>query len=213
LTTFVYISNLNNNSTILLGENELGKVTLEGPYGNPNSTNKIAVIVGVHPLEFKSHQSLLKYVKKYSNSLNNRYYIYIVDVAKNKEDFDKSRDNGQLLAQEFLVPDIVKKNYSMAIDFHGHRAVYVEDNFIISPLNDNKSTEIAKDIIKNISGLELLNFVPATDGHPTSPNYVSIPILKSGIPSLIYETNIYQSQTIIDKFMLQFLLNLDKINF
>ncbi|MDR3063226.1 MAG: hypothetical protein LBU40_03690 [Methanobrevibacter sp.] len=213
MTTFVYISNLNNNSTILLGENELGKVTLEGPYGNPNSTNKIAVIVGVHPLEFKSHQSLLKYVKKYSNSLNNRYYIYIVDVAKNKEDFDKSRDNGQLLAQEFLVPDIVKKNYSMAIDFHGHRAVYVEDNFIISPLNDNKSTEIAKDIIKNISGLELLNFVPATDGHPTSPNYVSIPILKSGIPSLIYETNIYQSQTIIDKFMLQFLLNLDKINF
>ncbi|KZX13097.1 hypothetical protein [Methanobrevibacter curvatus] len=213
MITFICISNLNNNSTILLGENESGKVTLEGPYGNPNSTNKIAVIIGVHPLEFKSHQSLLKYIKKYSNSLNSSYYVYIVDVTKNNEDFDKSRDNGQLLAQKFVVPDIMKKNYSITIDFHGHRAFYVEDNFIISPLNDNKSTEIAKDIVKNINGFELLNFVPATDDHPTSPEYVSIPILKSGIPSLIYETNIYQSQTIIDKFMLQFILNLDKINF
>lgn len=196
-----------------LGKNELGSVTLEGPYGNPNSTNRIAIIVGVHPFEYKSHNSFIKYLKKYNNSLNNSYYVYIVNVTKDKDDFDNSRMNGQLLAQKFVVPDINSKNYSFCVDIHGHRDQYVLNNSIVSPLNDEESLKIAKEITSKTTGIGILNYVPATDGHPTSPNYVSIPILKNGTPTIIYETSIYQSQDIIDKYMEEFLLSLDSIRF
>jgi hypothetical protein len=196
-----------------IGSDELGSVTLEGPYGNPNSTNKIAIIVGVHPFEFKSHNSFLKYLKKYNNSLNNSYYVYIVDVTQDKDDFDKSRMNGQLLAQKFAVPDINSKNYTFCVDVHGHRDQYVLNNAIVAPLNDEESTRIGKEIIRKTPSVGILNYVPASDGHPTSPDYVSIPILKNGTPTIIYETSIYQSQDIIDKYMEEFLLSLDSMRF
>ena len=210
-------NNSSNNSetsvkTQILGTDELGSVTLEGPYGNPDSTNKIAVIVGVHPFEFKSHDSFLKYLKQYDNSLNNSYYVYIVNVAQDRDDFDKSRMNGQLIAQKFAVPDITSKNYSFCVDVHGHRAQYALNNAIVAPLNDRESIAIGKEIIKT-TGLGILNYAPATDGHPTSPNYISIPILNSGTPTIIYETSIYQSQDIIDKYMEEFLLSLDGVRF
>jgi len=207
-------NNQSNNSfkTRNLGENELGGVTMEGPYGNPDSPNKIAVIVGVHPFEFKSHDSFLKYLKTYNNSLNNSYYVYIVDVTKDRDDFDKSRMNGQLIAQKFAVPDITRGNYSFCVDIHGHRAQYVLNNCIVAPLNDGESLAIGKEIIKT-TGVGILNYAPASDGLPTSPQYVSIPILNSGIPIIIYETSIYQSQDIIDKYMEEFLLGLDGVRF
>jgi len=196
-----------------IGQDELGSVTLEGPYGNPNSTNKIAIIVGVHPFEFKAHNSFLKYLKKYNNSLNNSYYVYIVDVTQDKDDFDNSRMNGQLLAQKFAVPDINSKNYSFCVDVHGNRDQYALNNSIIAPLNDEESLRIGKEITSKTTGVGILNFVPTTDGHPTSPNYVSIPILKNGTPTIIYETSIYQSPNIIDKYMEEFLLSLDSLRF
>jgi hypothetical protein len=213
-----YNSNSNNYSntnfqTKTLGTDELGSVKLEGPYGNPNSTNKIAIIVGVHPYEFKSHNSFLKYLKKYNNSLNNSYYVYIVNVTQDKDDFDKSRMNGQLVAEKFAVPDINSKNYSFCVDVHGNRDQYALNNSITSPLDDEASLEIGKEITSKTTGVGLLNFVPASDGHPTSPNYVSIPILTNGTPNIIYETSIYQSEDIIDKYMEEFLLGLDTIRF
>lgn len=197
----------------IIGTDELGSVRLEGPYGNPDSANKIAIIVGVHPFEFKSHNSFLKYLKEYNNSLNNSYYVYIVNVTQDKDDFDKSRMNGQLVAQKFAVPDITSKNYSFCVDVHGHRNQYALNNAIVAPLNDAESLKIAKEIAGKTTGVGILNYVPATDGHPTSPNYISIPILENGTPTIIYETSIYQSQDIIDKYMEEFLLGLDGIRF
>lgn len=208
ISSFIIIIDINYYSDVL-GETELGKVSLEGPYGNPNSDNKIAIIVGVHPLEFKSHNSLLKYLRENSSSLNNSYYVYVVNVTKDKNDFDKGRMNGQLLARDYVVPDIISKNYSLSIDFHGNRGVYTENNFIIVPLNDNESKIIGNEIIKNISGMKILNFVAAEDGHPTSPDYVSIPILKNGTPSLIYENYLNESDAVTNKLLSEFLISLD----
>jgi len=41
----------------------------------------------------------------------------------------------------------------------------------------------------------------------------SIPILENGTPTIIYETFIYQSHDIIDKYMEEFLLSLDSVRF
>ncbi len=214
ISSYIFsIDSENNLSSKVIGETQLGTVSLEGPYGNPNSKNKIAIIIGVHPLEYQCHNSLLKNLKKYSNSLNNSYYVYTINVTKDSSNFDKGRINGQILARDYVVPDINNKKYNFVVDFHGNRGVYEKYNFIIAPLNDKESEKIGQKIIKNIPGMSMLKFVPANDGHPTSPDFVSIPILKNGTPNLIYETYINESTNLTDKYTSEFLINLDNIRF
>ena len=204
---------INNSNSETLGTNNLGTVSIEGPFGNINSSDKIAFIIGVHPLESNSHLSLLNYIRNNDKILNKSYYIYIINVTKDKNDFDKGRMNGQLLARDYVVPDINKKNYDFVIDIHSHRGVYAEKNFIISPLNDILSEKIGLNIIRNIEGMEVLKYIPADDESPTSPDYVSIPILKNGTPTIIYETFLNESETTTNTFMEKFINNLDKIKF
>ena len=206
-----------NHSTIAkaknLGINSLGSAYLEGPYGNINSSDKIAFIVGVHPLESNSHISLLSYLRNNSKNLNKSYYIYIINVTKDKDDFDKGRMNGQLLGRDYVVPDINSKNYTFVVDIHSHRDAYIESNFIISPLNDLESKKIGSSIIKSIEDMKILKYIPADDGHPTSPEYISIPILKNGTPNIIYETSLNEEKNVTDYFIKNFIENLDKVDF
>jgi hypothetical protein len=214
---FFVISNQNDINNhypkTVLASNNLGNVTIEGPYGNKSSNVKIAFIIGVHPLESNSHEALLKIIRNKSKSLNHSYYIYIVNVTKDKNDFDKGRLNGQLLARDHVVPHIIKNNYTFVVDIHSHRHDYVEDNFIISPMNDEKSKEIGLKIINGIKGLHLLKFEPATDNSPSSPDYVTIPIIKNGTSSIIYETLIDEPNNITLSYLTQFIENLDNLNF
>jgi hypothetical protein len=197
----------------ILTSNSLGNVILEGPYGNKSSNEKIALIIGVHPLESNSHNALLNLIKNKSKSLNHCYYIYIINVTKDKNDFDKGRLNGQILAKYFVVPDIIESNYTFVVDIHSHRSDYIEDNFIVSPINDKKSEEIGYNIIKGIKGMHILKFEPATDNSPSSPEYVTIPIIKNGTPSIIYETLINEPTNTTYSYLSQFIDNLDSLNF
>ena len=199
------------NDDNLIANTTLGNAYLHGPYGNVNASNKIAIIVGVHPLENNSHSAVVNFLEKMNQSLNNSYYIYMVNVTKDSGDFDKSRLNGQIIARDHVVPDINRKNYVLVVDFHAHRGVYEENHFILSPLNDNTSKSIGLNIIKNIDELNFLNFTPEDDGHPTSPNYVTIPIINNGTPALIYETPIDEPNNLTYGLIGKFILNLDNI--
>ncbi|MDR0911630.1 MAG: hypothetical protein LBM96_03395 [Methanobrevibacter sp.] len=210
IISFIGLNEDNVNSK-LLNENSLGSVYLYGPYGNVDSTNKIAFIIGVHPLENNSHRAVLNVLNDKNRVLNNSYYVYFVNVTKDSGNFDKSRLNGQLLAQEFIVPDIISKNYSMVVDFHSNRGVYVEETFLLAPLNEKESFDIGNNIVKDLNNFKMLKFVPATDGHPTSPDYVSIPILKNGTNSLIFETIIKQSDNKTYNLVNSFILKLDEV--
>ena len=42
----------------LIGENDLGSVYIHGPFGNVDSEIRIAYVIGMHPLESKSHRAL-----------------------------------------------------------------------------------------------------------------------------------------------------------
>lgn len=201
---------------ILSNNNEtLGTVKLEGPYGNISSHNKIAFITGVHPLESNSHEAMLNLIrsKKNDTSLHNAYYIYIINVTEDRDDFAKGRMNGQLLGEKYVVPHVNQQNYSFVVDIHSHRDVYVEYNFIIAPLNDPESVHIGLEIINNITNMSLLKFVPESDGQPTSPDFISIPILKNGTPTLIYETYLNETSDTTLRFLTEFLENLDNIDF
>ena len=201
--------------TLSNNDDELGTVKIEGPYGNLSSPNRIAFIIGTHPLEYNSHEALVNLIRsnKSNSNIQNAYYIYIINVTKDRTDFAKGRMNGQLLGEKYVVPHINEQNYSFVVDVHSHRGVYEEYNFIIAPLNDAESVNIGLMIINNISNMSLLKFVPEEDGNPTSPDFISIPILKNGTPTLIYETYLNETNDATLKFITEFFQNLDNIDF
>jgi hypothetical protein len=201
------------NNIEILANNELGNVSVERNYGNSKSPIKIAIIVGVHPLEFNSHNAIIKQIKLKNKSLSYSYDVYIINVTKDRNDFDKGRMNGQILAKNFVTPLITSRNYTFAVDIHSHRGVYVANNFLVAPLNNKRSKTIATSIANDIDGLDILDFVPANDGSPTSPDYVTIPIINNGTPAIIYETYLNESNTVVNKLMSLFIEKLDNYQF
>lgn len=169
--------------SVSLGATEYGSVEKLGPYGNNSSQVKIAYIVGVHPLEFKAHQALTQSLINDSNSLQYGYYIYQVNVTKDQDDYDKGRMNGQLLANKYVVNDIAKNDFDLAIDVHSNRGNWKENRFIFAPVSGSASESYAKEIKNNLSWLTY--YVPP---NPTSTHYVTGPLIKAGVPAVIYET-------------------------
>ncbi len=197
-----------NTNEKLLGSNELGKVTVEGPYGNINSPTKIAIITGVHPLESNSHKAIYETIKSNDKSLNYCYYIYKINVTKDAADYDKGRMNGQLLANQFVVPNIISQNYALAIDIHSNRGNEKEIRFVFAPSEDQNSKVFANKILKKFSDLVYYN--PKSQ---TSPKYVTIPLIKAGIPSIVYETYLYDPFETTKGYAKNFIYAVDNIKF
>ena len=105
--------------------------------------------------------------------------------------YSKSRMNGQLLAQKFVVPDVPKENPLLVVDNHenhGKNSGYAYYRFLY-PISNNEITNIyANQIIINMPCLRI--YYPP---NPTSTKYVTVPIANKGIPTIIYETYIYDS--------------------
>ena len=132
---------LNTNSTNVevLGSTSFGNVIKEGPFGNTNSKVTIAYIVGVHPLESDAHQAMVDSITEHNTTLKYCYYIYRVNVTENVDNYNIGRMNGQLLANKFVVPDIEKQNFQLAVDVHSNVGNWAETRFLFSPVNRNSS--------------------------------------------------------------------------
>jgi len=170
-----------------IGTTSYGNVVVSGPYGNLMSSVKIAYIVGVHPIEWASHQAIMEAIEAYDNSLAHCYYIYKVSVTKDASNYEKGRMNGQLLANMFAVPEIKVKKYNMAIDIHSNVGNWAQTRFVFSPISGGSSEFLAW-VIKNRIGW-LSYFSPPSQ---TSPQYVTIPLIQGGIPAILYETYTYE---------------------
>lgn len=179
-----YNNEINENSKYekkVIGETSYGSVKKLGPYGDPNSSVKIAYIIGVHPLESNVHNIFLESLINKSN-LKYEYYIYKINVSQNTEDYEKGRMNGQLLAKEYVVDDVVKNNFDLAIDIHSNEGNWEENQFIFAPSEQGKAKDIATEITNKISWLSYYD-----PPNPTSPFYLTIPLIEKEIPSVIYE--------------------------
>ena len=179
-------------SSTLLGKNSLGYVLKLTGFGT--GTNKVAVIVGVHPLEVQAHIAMLNAIMALSKKLNNVQITVYDVVVKNGADYSTGRAAGQDLASEFVVPNI-GTYYKMVMHCHGNKGVGSSysgyPNFVFAPLQNTGSLAIAsKLIISNITKGDLKYHFLA-DG--TSPQYVTIPIAKKGIPTIVYEQYINQA--------------------
>jgi hypothetical protein len=201
--------NSNKNTTLsnpILGTKEYGRVIKEGPYGNKNSPIKVAYIVGVHPLESKSHKAAIESIKNHEGSLKRCYYIYNVVVTQDADDYEKGRMNGQLLANRFVVPDIKSQGFQLAVDVHSNRGNYEEKRFVFAPIEGSKSESIARNVKNGIPG-----FVYHFPFSQTSPQYVTIPLINAGIPAIVFETDLYEPYGTTKSYTDKLILAVDNV--
>ena len=178
----------------LIGENDLGTVHLHGPFGNPDSDVKIAYLIGMHPMESKAHRGLFDTIIDWDdkNLLNYSYYIYNINVVWELDAETEGRMDGQLLAQEFVAPHIINGKYDFFADIHSNKGLkgpgtYKKTNFIFAPGFDDESSNYLKVLLDKID--ELVYYAPE---YRTSPPYITIPVVESGIPTIVYETFSYE---------------------
>ena len=196
----------------LLGNNELGTAHIHGPYGNKDSAIKIAYLIGMHPLESKAHRALFEYIKEKNKELNYTYYVYNINVNRIDEKTE-GRMDGQLLAKEFVAPYVINGDYTFVVDIHSNKGLvgpgkYEKTNFIFSPGFDEKSTKYQDIILSKIEELEY--YAPE---YRTSPEYITIPIVKSGIPTIVYETFSYESMQKTYDLIEKLVGTIDKLTF
>ena len=172
-----------------LGSNDNGTVYLYKSIGNASSNVRIAYIIGVHVTENAVHKALFDELTNKFSELNYCYDIYkinVVPIGKPIDDINRMR--GQLLGRDYVVPEAIKNNYSLVVDVHSNQGgAYVITNFVFAPAQDNVSKVIATKIINDNPGLQ--EYFPASQ---TSPAYVTLPIQRSGTPTILYETYKYE---------------------
>ena len=182
----------NEYDSVLIGENELGTVHLHGPFGE--SDIKIVYLIGMHPMESKAHRGLFETIFN-SNDLNYEYYIYNINVSDIDNDTE-GRMDGQLLAQEFVAPHIINEKYNLFLDIHSNKGLngpgtYEKTNFVFAPNFDDESSRFMNEILEDIQ--ELVYYAPE---YRTSPPYITLPVAKSGIPTIVYETYSYEEMDV-----------------
>ena len=175
----------------LIGENDLGSVHIHGPFGNIDSNVKIAYVIGMHPLESKSHRALFEKLTS-NDDLKYCYYLYNINV-NDKSSETEGRLEGQLLAQEFIRDEIIGKGYDLFLDIHSNRGShgpgeYKITNFVFAPGFDEKSSEFMNRIIDSMDGI--VYYAPE---FRSSPPYITEPTAKAGIATLVYECYSYES--------------------
>ncbi|WP_405268000.1 adhesin [Methanobrevibacter sp.] len=174
----------------IIGENELGSVYIHGPFGNPESEIRIAYLIGMHPLESKSHRALFEKLTSESD-LQYCYYLYNINVSdKNSE--SEGRLEGQLLAQEFVRDEIIGNGYDLFLDIHSNRGShgpgdYQITNFVFAPGFDDRSSRYMNEIIDSIEGI--VYYAPE---FRSSPPYITEPTSKAGIATIVYECYSYE---------------------
>ncbi|BDZ68386.1 hypothetical protein [Methanobacterium ferruginis] len=191
-------------STILAKTND-SYVTKEGPYGNTSSNVTIAYIAGVHPRESAAHQAIIESIRESDASLEKQYYLYIINAPLYEDNYPQERMNGQLLANKYVVPDIINNSYQLAVDVHSSNGSYSSNRFVFTPIQENKSMSIARELKNKISWLKY--YYPPD---PSSTEYVTIPLIKAGVPSIVYETYKYDSNTTTREHAKEFIEVIDE---
>ena len=175
--------------TTIIGNNSNGTV-YKITYGNLSSNNTAIMILGVHSLENGTHiatnESIMNFTK--DNTLKNRFVAYYIklnfnDSGMNTSDYDTNRHMGELLANEYVVPDIENYDPYVVVDVH-EMENYWENQKYVGIINNesNVSVQYANEIAGKLS----FQVFPITGG--TSPEWVTIPISNNRHEVILFET-------------------------
>ena len=191
-------------------------------YGNLSSNQTIALIVGVHVQESGMHNAIYKSLKKKNAKLNRRFVLYFIHVTKDKNSYPKSRMNGQVLGNKYIVKDISKEKPQIVTDIHETNyklSGYKYPRFIHMISNNKiKSVKISKKLHKKSSTYlkRLLKLAPHIKRFDpqlgSSPAFITVPIANKGIVSYIYETELSYSKNLKQKYADKYIKALNKVD-
>lgn len=200
-----------NNATYaeLLANTSTGSVEVIRNIGNPDG-ERIAYVVGVHPLENQTHQTLVKLLPTLTD-LNCCYDIYMINVTEDigyygdgSSDDSPGRQNGQNLAREYVYPEIVDGNYSLAVDVHSNVGAYPYQTFVFSPVKEALSVDYARQVADESSSISYYSPESTTSGP-----YLTIPLNENGVPAFYYEEYSFAPQDEKDSHMLELIYAVD----
>lgn len=176
-----------------VGHNDNGTV-YKITAGNTSSNETVAILLGVHPREHEIHEAINRTLENMTKSedgnLTKKFVIYYVTVKNELTSRDDTRPAGELLANKFVVNNVAKDNPFIVVDVHEINPDYEYSNFIFSL--SNKTDKINSYVDKLSKDVNLVNY-EFNEG--TSPEKVTKPIAKKGIPTFLMETSITDSQT------------------
>ena len=206
------INNTSKNHEILANES-IGSVEVIRNIGNP-SGEKIAYVVGVHPLENDTHKTLLKILPNLTD-LNYCYDIYMINVTKDvgyygdgSSDDSPGRQNGQNLALKYVYPQIANVSYKLAVDVHSNIGAYPYKTFVFSPVKESLAGQYGH-VIANASQ----NISYYSPDSTTSGPYLTIPLNEKGIPAIYFEEYSFAPQSEKDIHMLELIHAIDNLDF
>lgn len=181
--------------TEILGKNSNGTV-YKITCGNNSSNDTAIVILGVHSLESGIHNATNETIMNFTkaNDLNKKYIVYFIklnfkDSGMNTSDYNTNRHMGEMLANEYVVPDIEKYNPYIVVDVHEMESYWDEQKYV--GVLDNKS-DIEKEYATRIA--DNLDYPIFTINAGTSPEWVTVPIEKNRHNVLLFETPQKDSQ-------------------
>ncbi len=167
-----------------LGSTKNGWVEKE-IYGNQASSQTIVIITGIHPREYQFHEAVRTALKSKSGKLIKKYVLYRVHVTKNPMNYNKGRMSGQILANKYVVPDVKRIKPRLAIDIHECNWKFSGYKYgrFFDPISKTYKTKTYAYYLA--SKLSVKVYSPRGG---TSPKYVTNPLARKGIPTLVYET-------------------------
>ena len=178
-----------------IGGNENGTV-YKITAGNMSSDDTVGIILGVHPREHEIHEKVNDTIYNITSengtqNLTKKYVIYYIQTIDNLTTREDTRPAGEELANEYVVPNIVKDNPFIVVDVHEINPDYEYSNFIFSL--SNKTDKIDSYIAKLTNDVNLVEYDFTSEG--TSPEKVTIPIANKGVNTLLMETSITDALT------------------
>lgn len=199
--------------TLANSSDDSGSVEVIRNIGNPDG-DKIAYVVGVHPLEHLTHKTLVRLLMNMTG-LNNSYDLYIINVTEDvgyygqglDDDADPGRQNGQNLAYEYVYPEIAKGDYKLAIDVHSNVGAYPFKTFVFSPVDEGLSVEYANEVADACENITYY----APDSTTSGP-YLTIPLNENGIPAFYFEEWSYAPQDVKDAHIIELINAVDSLN-
>lgn len=167
-----------------IADTNIGTVEV-GIYGNPNATNCIALITGIHPRETLAIDPEINAAKQFAGD-NVKIIHYNVTVTQDAQDYSQGRANGESLVHDYVNPNVTASDADAVVISHSHIPEYGEGFYVATPAMDDASVRIAQ----NIEDSSDFNYYPVTGGETyksTSAVLVSKPIANAGYPTFVYE--------------------------
>lgn len=191
----------------MMGSDNRGFV-LKDVYGSSNTKDSktIAIVTGIHPRETLSKNVTSDLISKYALNPNTRIIHYDIKVTDNPTDYTEGRNNGEGLAVDYILPDILKSDTDLVIICHDHRQGYGQGFYVATPEMDEKSVKLAEFVSKSIPGFRYYRS-DTTKQSSTANIKFSKPLASKGYKTFIYEIPEWYSyndaynmtKTLIDK--------------